>query len=156
MPANQELLMFRIDTFLGPMGRGWKVLKEPAAGSDKLATVFLTCSLWVCAVDSRHLTSTPQGQVVWGRRAGSVGQPVVQATSSMAPLLVKHRPYHFASHCASFLVSHKSYCSEVQWTEVYIYDLWEANIIAVSVYSYHYDRVTVGANTVMAWYTHWE
>ena len=30
MPANQELL-FRRDAFLGPMGHGWRVLKELAA-----------------------------------------------------------------------------------------------------------------------------
>lgn len=53
MPANQEELLFRRDAFLGPMGRGWRVLKE-------LAAVFR-----VCVVDSvpPHLQSLRAGRV---------------------------------------------------------------------------------------------
>ena len=43
MPANQELL-FRIDTFLEPMGALVEGLKELAACSDDLAAAFLSCS----------------------------------------------------------------------------------------------------------------
>ena len=41
MPANQELL-FRIDTFLEPIGALVEGLKELAACSDDLAAAFLS------------------------------------------------------------------------------------------------------------------
>jgi len=52
MPANQEPL-FRRDAFLGPIGFGWRLLKE-------LAAVFLSAP-GVSALFP--LTSNPQGQI---------------------------------------------------------------------------------------------
>ena len=46
MPANWELL-FRRDAFLGPMGHGWRVIKELAVFRE-LAALFLTCSPSLC------------------------------------------------------------------------------------------------------------
>jgi hypothetical protein len=64
MPANQELL-FRRDSFLGPIGHKWRVLKELAAVFRELGMAFLTCS------------QCPQHP-----RAGRVGRRVVQGTDN--------------------------------------------------------------------------
>jgi hypothetical protein len=73
MPANQELL-FRRDTFLGPMGCGWRVLKELAAAFIQACCSVLTCPWSLCCPSiSPHLQPS---------RAHRVGQWAVQGTGS--------------------------------------------------------------------------
>jgi hypothetical protein len=77
MPVNQQLL-FRRDAFLGPMGHGWRALKELAAVFRELAEEFLICSqslCWslaaVCIVDSEPTHLNPQEQVGLGGELSS-------------------------------------------------------------------------------------
>jgi hypothetical protein len=70
MIANRELL-FRGDAFLGPMGPGWRVLKELASASAELAA-----APGVCVTDSSMPPHLPPP------RTGKVRQQVVQGTGS--------------------------------------------------------------------------
>lgn len=74
MPANQELL-FRIDTFLGPM-EAWVDSIEEACSSAQMSLLPESVSLTL-----GQLTPNPQGQVGSGRELSSA-----QATMGEFPI----------------------------------------------------------------------
>lgn len=78
LPANQQLLL-RTDAFLGPMGYGWRVLKE-------LAVTFLQA---YCNILNLFPESVPPH--LQSPRTHRIGQQVVQSTgSSCFFLLTEH------------------------------------------------------------------
>ena len=78
MPANRKL-MLRRDAFLEPMGHGWRVLKDLAAGIPMSLLRCLSPAPRVSVIDSMP----PHLQLL---RTGRVRQRVVQGTGSKDPV----------------------------------------------------------------------
>jgi hypothetical protein len=86
MPANQELL-FRRYAFLGPMGRGWRVLKELAAVLRGACCSLSHLILESMSLTLRQLAPNPLGQV------GSGGElSRAQATLMVVSLKASQSP----------------------------------------------------------------